>query len=275
MIEDKKKIIIGGCPRSGTSLFADFLVQSGLKTVEDLRSSSQYPRGYHEYFPLLMFHNAMERYPRGAMHRITEEPFLTPTLLDDEFTRKLYFLAFSPFQNENIDFIKYPQLVLSIDFLFDQYPDLYLIALWRNPAAVFRSLVKKEFPVEMWPSSGFKAILLQSVYAYHILKAHQHYPDRVTIYAIDDLINKRSDLGPDLRKLGYKIEGVHPITNKMDPAIWTKQVPFFWNLYFLGMRLLVLILFSIFQSRKKKFSQLGRFNQDILKVCHGSDISDI
>ena len=274
MTEHKKKIIVGGCPRSGTSLFADFLVHNGLRTVSDPRSSDQYPRGYHEYFPLLMFHNAMERYPRGAMHRITDEEFLTPFLLEDEFTRQVYHQAFSPFRDDNIDFIKYPQLALSMEFIFDKYSQIHLIGLWRNPAAVFRSLVKKEFPIEMWPASGVKAILLQSVYAHHLLKAQQKYPDRVTIYEIDHLINKEIDLGPELKRLGYDVEGTCPLTRNIDADIWTKRVPLLWYLYYISMKILVFILFPFFPDRKKKFSRLGKFNQQILRVCYGSHHSD-
>lgn len=274
MTEPKKQIIIGGCPRSGTSLFADFLVQCGFRTVSDSRASDQYPRGYHEYFPLLLFHAAMERYPRGAMHRITSEPFLTTGLLTDEYSNLLYQQAFIPFQDEKYDFIKYPQLALSIDFLLETYPNIHFIALWRKPAAVFKSLVQKEFPVEMRPASGIKAILLQAVYASHILEAVQHHPERITVYSIDELIDDEIDLAPVLKGLGYEVSGIQSITRRMDQKIWTRRVPFFWYLYYLSMRLFLLILSPFLPIQKRKFSRLGSFDKKILKVCDGSNHID-
>ena len=274
MSEGKRKIIIVGCPRSGTSLFADLLMQSGLKTITDFRSSDQYPRGYHEYFPLLLFHKAVERYPRGGSHRITDESFLQEDLLNDEFTKQMFQTAFKPFWNPEIDFIKYPQFALSFEFLLNQFPDIHFIVLWRNPIAVFKSLVQKEFPIEMRPASGIKAILLQSVYAEHILNAYCNHPEKVSVLLIDSLINQNYDLSPFLRELGFDVKGENRISRTIQPKIWTKNVPLPWYLYYQAMRLSLKIGSGFLPTQMRKFTNIDLYNREILKISHGPHIPD-
>ncbi len=268
MSKPTKLLIIVGCPRSGTSLFADFLVQCGLRTVSDHRNNEQYPRGYHEYFPLLMFHKALERYPRGADHRITDIPFLQSSYLEDEYTSQMFIAATAPFWDKDVDFLKFPQLALSIDFLFEQFQDIHIIALWRNPAAVFKSLVQKEFPLEMRPASGIKAILLQSVYGFHIKKAISSNPGKVSILSIDNLIEEDMDLEPFLKSFGYSIGKESRLSHSMNSGLWTKRVPIHWYLYFLIMRLVVLIGSPILPSDKRKFVQIGKIHRTIIGIIN-------
>ncbi|MGB2965739.1 MAG: sulfotransferase [Anaerolineales bacterium] len=270
MSNQKKILVIVGCPRSGTSLFADFLVHCGLKTVQDNRANSQYPRGYHEHFPLLMFHKALERYPRGADHRITDLPFIQSAYLEDEFTSSIFAAASVPFQDQNINFIKLPQLALSIDFLFEQFPNLHIIALWRNPSAVFKSLIQKEFPKEMRPASGVKAILLQSVYGIQIKNAYQKYPGSITVLAIDQIIKKDQNLGPLLERLGFEIESPCRLSQSMNTGLWTKRVPLFWALYYQLMRIGVLLGAPFLNPEKRKFVKLGDLSREILKINYES-----
>ena len=267
-MSNQKKLVIVGCPRSGTSLFADFLVHCGLKTVQDNRANSQYPRGYHEHFPLLMFHKALERYPRGADHRITDLPFIQSAYLEDEFTSSIFAAAVVPFQDQNINFIKFPQLALSIDFLLEQFPNLHIIALWRNPVAVFKSLIQKEFPREMRPASGIKAILLQSVYGTHIKNACQRFPGNITVLAIDQLIKEDQNLGPFLENLGFEIKSPCRLSQSMNTELWTKQVPLFWALYYQLMRIGVLLGAPLLHPEKRKFVNLGEISREILNIAY-------
>jgi hypothetical protein len=266
MENSKKKLVIVGCPRSGTSLFADFLVHCGLKSVQDIRVNPQYPRGYHEHFPLLMFHKALERYPRGADHRITDMPFIQSTYLEDDFTFDIFTAATTPFRDDQVDFIKFPQLGLSIDFLFEQFQNLHIIALWRNPAAVFKSLIQKEFSKEMRPASGLKAILLQSVYGTHIRNAYQEHPGQVTVLAIDRVISRDQNLGPLLNRLGYDINTPCRLSQSMDNRLWTTKVSIFWSLYYQLMRICLFLGFPFFAPEKKKFINLQGISQEILTI---------
>ena len=185
MSDPPRPVFIVRCPRSGTSPFARWLHACGLSTVTDERRHERYPSGYFEYLPMLMFHRSLERLPRGADHRITTEPYLTSETLEHPFAASTFELGFEPVLRDQVDFIKYPQLALSLEFLLRRFPDSHAIALWRNPLDTFRSILTKEFPVEMLPGSSVKAILLWSVYAHHLLAAKRSWPERVTLVQID------------------------------------------------------------------------------------------
>ena len=236
-----RQIVLVGCPRSGTSPFAKLLRSAGLRTVEDTRSTRKYPSGYYEHMPLLMFHKAMERLPRGADYSITTEPFLKSSYLDDEFIRGLFLEACHPILQGSVDFIKLPQLALSVDFLFEQFGQIHVIALWRNPACTFRSLVTNEFPREMRPASGVKAVLLWNLYAYHIIRAAKERPADVTVVNIDDVIDKDRSIAPLLRKLGHNVSDLLP-SQHVDGSVWTRRVAWRWWIYFHAMRVCCSVL---------------------------------
>src|SRR6056297_1723634 len=103
-MSQKRTVFVVGCPRSGTSPFAKWLHRSGLRSVEDRRRHERYPAGYFEHMPILMFHKALERLPRGADHAIRTEPFLESSLLDDPFIHTLFEAAFRPVLEGEVDF---------------------------------------------------------------------------------------------------------------------------------------------------------------------------
>lgn len=228
-------VFVAGCPRSGTSPFARWLHACGLNTVDDARRDTRYPSGYFEHLPLLMFHKALEKLPRGADHRITLEPFLQTPVLDDPFIKALYQQAFQPALAGKVDFLKFPQLALSVDFLFEQFPGSHLIGLWRSPAAAFRSLVVNEFPNEMLPSSGIKAVLLWNLYAYHLVAARRDYPDQVSVIDIDAFI-ATPGLGPKLlERIGRRADQARPVREAIDPDFWKPRVNAAWRAYHAAM----------------------------------------
>ena len=105
-----KTLVVVGCPRSGTSLFAKMLVASGLKTVPDRRVKERYPAGFFEHMPILMFNKAMERL-KGGQHRITTEPFIESRDLEDDFVGSIFELAYKPLLTSQVDFIKSPDIL--------------------------------------------------------------------------------------------------------------------------------------------------------------------
>lgn len=231
MTHRPRPVFVVGCPRSGTSPFARWLHACGLSTVSDDRRNARYPSGYFEPLPLLLFHRALERLPRGADHRITREPYLSNALLDHPFLAKMFELAFEPVLQDRVEFLKYPQLALSLEFLLDQFPNASVVALWRNPLDTFRSLLTKEFPIEMIPASGLKAVLLWSVYAHHLLEARRRWPDRVTIVNVDGFFQDPAS-GPALmERMGRDRGDAVPIGEAIDLELWRNPTRFRWRAY--------------------------------------------
>jgi hypothetical protein len=230
-------LFIVGCPRSGTSLSTKLLASAGLSTFQDVRKNRDYPSGCYEHLPLSMFHRALEQLLRGADHRITAEPFLKADYREDDFIRQMYQSACEPILNGSVDFVKYLQLALSTDFLFEQFGDVHVIGLWRNPECTFRSVVTKELPREMLPASGLKAIVLWSVYASHLVRAKKKHPERVTVLCIDDLVENDTSISPLLRRQGYSIWEEYCLSQCIEHNIWTRRIPWPWKLCFQPMRL--------------------------------------
>jgi len=224
-------IIVVGCPRSGTSPFARWLDGCGFETASDPRRTARYPKGYFEHLPILMFHKALERLPRGADHAISMEPFLRTEQLEDPFVRTCFDAAFEPLLSGALDFIKFPQLALSIDFLFEQLPNVHVIGLWRDPVPTFRSLITREFPAEMRPSSTVKSTLLWNLYAHHLVRAADTHGDRFTLISIDRFLAEPS-MGPAiLGRAGRNPDLAIPCEEVVDLALWHRPVPLHWKVY--------------------------------------------
>ena len=237
-----KLIFVVGCPRRGTSLFSKLLTTAGLQTVYSSRKNAKYPSGYYEYLHIQLFNKAIERLPRGADYRITTEPFLKSDYLTDEFIATMFSSAWEPVLNREVDFVKFPQLALSVDFLFKQFADIHVIALWRDPVRTFRSLVIKEFGRTMLPASGLLAILLWNMYAYHLVEAKKKWSDSMTVFNIDDLVENDKNVSPLLRQLGYEPVQESTLSQCMQPGVWTQRVALPWRLYFHSMRLSLLVV---------------------------------
>ncbi len=220
-------LFVVGCPRSGTSLFAKLLVAAGLTTVADGRATEKYPSGYFEHVPLLMFHKAMERYPRETSQRSdyvpSTDPFLKKEHLGHPFVASMFEQAFAPVLAGEADFMKYPQLALSPGFLFDAFPDARVVALWRDPLTTVLSLARKEFGRDMVPFSGLRAVLLWNTYAYHVCRAKEAYGERVAVVKIDDVVDGTCQVDAILSRLGYSVAPT-AATGVSDPKLWTRTV---------------------------------------------------
>jgi hypothetical protein len=229
MTAPARPVFVVGCPRSGTSPFARWLHACGLSTVADERKNERYPAGYFEYLPMLMFHRALERLPRAADHRITTEPYLTRETLEHPFVARCFELGFEPVLNDQVDFIKYPQLALSLEFLLERFPAAHVIGLWRNPRDSFRSLVTKEFPLEMIAASPLKAVLLWNVYAHHLCAAKRNHPGRVTLVEIDGFIANPAAGPALLQRIGRPAASAVPIWDAVDPKLWGRPTKLRWR----------------------------------------------
>lgn len=221
-------VFVVGCPRSGTSPVAKWLAACGLRTADDRRRQERYPAGYYEHMPVLMFHKALERLPRGADHAIRLEPFLRSEYLQDPFIRLLFEAAFREVLDGSFQFLKFPQLALSMDFLFEQFPGAHVLGLWRDPATTFRSLMSREFPSEMLPASGVKAVLLWSIYARHIVEAKARRPEAVTVIDIDRLLDASDGGASLLARMGME-EGFVPVRQAVNEATWNRKVALRWR----------------------------------------------
>lgn len=231
MRDTPRPVFVVGCPRSGTSPLARWLHACGLTTVSDERRHPKYPSGYFEYLPMLMFHRALERLPRGADHRITTEPYLTKETLEQPFAATTFEIGFAPVLRAEVDFLKYPQLALSLDLLMERFPDAHVIGLWRNPASTFRSLVTKEFPVEMRPASSVKAILLWSVYAHHLVAAKRRLPERVTLVDIDGFLVAEGAGPALLERIGRPASAALPVGEAIDRSLWSAGASLPWRVH--------------------------------------------
>jgi hypothetical protein len=229
MSEPARPVLVVGCPRSGTSPFARWLHACGLETVSDARRDPRSPSGYFEYLPMLMFHRALERLPRGADHRITTEPYLTAARLEHPFVARTFELGFEPLLDDQVDFLKYPQLALSLDFLLARFPDAHVVGLWRSPVSTFRSLVSKEFPIEMRPASAVKAVLLWSVYAHHLVAAKRACPERVTLVEVDGFFADEASGPALLERLGRPGSHAAPIAGTIDQGLWGRPSSLPWR----------------------------------------------
>ena len=218
-----RPVFVVGCPRSGTSPFARWLHSCGLTTVSDERTSERYPNSYFEHLPMLMFHQTLERLPRGAEHRITREPYLTKETLQHPFVARSFEIGFAPLLRDELDFIKYPQLALSLEFLLDRFPNSHVVGVWRNPRDSFRSLVTKEFPLEMIAAAPLKAVLLWNVYAHHLVAAKRSHPERVTLVEIDRFVTDPAAGPAILVRIGRPASAVVSIWDAIDPGLWGRQ----------------------------------------------------
>jgi len=239
---------------------------AGLKTIDSSQKNSKYPSGYYEYLPIQMFCKAMERLPRGADYRITTEPFLKSDYLTDEFVAMMFSSAWGPILNREIDFLKFPQLALAVEFLFEQFPDIHVIALWRDPMQTFRSLVTKEFGRMMVPASGLLAILLWNMYAYHLVKAKEKWLDNITVLNVNDLVGNNRDVMPLLHQLGYEPAQECTLSQCMQPGVWTRRVSLPWRLYFQSMRLNTLVVRRWLSDEQQILADLSLWQRRLLAI---------
>lgn len=214
---------------------AAYVERIGLDTVRDCRRSPEYPLGYREHVPVLMFHKAMERFPRSrrqyrAESAIAREPFLRSEYLEHAWVRDAFRSAFAPVLKAEVDFLKFPQLALSIPFLLSEFPDCAVLAVWRNAPCTFRSLAGKEFPPERLPASLLRSFLMWRMYADHILRAADRAPGRVAVVSIDESVSSGGGhLREALRTIGVQTGRIESFDEVLDRTKWNRRAPVGWR----------------------------------------------
>lgn len=186
------KLLVVGCPRGGTSMVAGFLKSIGLRTVEDGRSSRDYPDGYSEPLGLLAFTKACEKF-RGNRYRLTDDPLIEPGLWGCSEMSIFHDEVFKPLSDENIDFIKVPDLALSIEYVLDTWPDVLIVGVWRNPYPSMQSFYEREFG--RYPSfkERFYAIGIWNMFIKRMCVAREGYGNRVKIVQLEQFVEDPSE----------------------------------------------------------------------------------
>lgn len=204
------KLLVVGHPRGGTSLVAQYLHSLGLRTVPDRRHHPDYPVGFMEHLPALLFTKACERL-RGQRDRLTEDSLIENGFLEISCMRAMFEDAYAVFDAPDVDFVKLPDHALALDFMRGRFPHLRFLGVWRQPRAAVASYYRREFGDHPGVRGLFYAIGSWNMYARRLIDFKERYPDAMDIVAIDDLVARNGGLSGTLRERGFDITGDHGI----------------------------------------------------------------
>jgi hypothetical protein len=210
-----KKILIVGHPRSGTSLLAGHLASLGLRTVRDARQHADYPSGFMEHLPSLLFAKACERL-RGQRDRLTEESLIKPSFLDIPCMRAMFKEAYAVFEDPEVDFLKLPDHALALDFMHQQFPHLRFLAVWRRSRQSIESFYRREFGRQPGMRGLFYAIGTWNMYARRIIDFKTRHPELIDIVGIDEFVSSNRSLADMLVERGYDVPSEHRIREVLD-----------------------------------------------------------
>lgn len=209
-MDTSPKLLIVGYPRGGTSLLAQYLDSLGLRTVVDTRSHADYPSGFMEHLPSLLFTKACERL-RGQRNRLTDDSLIQEAFLDISCMRAMFQEAYHIFDDPAIDFVKLPDHALALDFMHQRFPNLRFLGVWRKPAEAITSFYRREFGRYPGAHGLFYAIGTWNMYARRLIDFKTRHPDLIDIVGIDDLIARNGSLSDMLRERGYPVVHDHGI----------------------------------------------------------------
>jgi hypothetical protein len=198
------KLLIVGHPRGGTSLMAAHLDSLGLRTVEDTRRHDDYPSGFMEHLPSLLFTKACERL-RGRRDRLTDESLIREDFLEISCMRAMFEDAYAVFDEPGVDFIKLPDHALALDFMHQRFPHVRFLGVWRRPRAAIASFYRREFGRYPGARGLFYAIGTWNMYARRLIDFKTRHPDLIDIVGIDELVARNGSLSGMLRERGYRV----------------------------------------------------------------------
>jgi hypothetical protein len=196
------KLLVVGNPRQGTSLLAEYLHSVGLRTVTDTRHATDYPSGFMEHLPALLFTKACERL-RGQRDRLTDESLIKEEFLEIPCMRVMFEEAYRVFDEPSVDFIKLPDHALALEFMHRRFPELRYLGVWRRPREAIASYYRREFGRYPGVRGLFYAIGTWNMYARRLVDFKTEHPELMDIVCIDDLIARNGSLSPVLRKRGF------------------------------------------------------------------------
>lgn len=194
------KLLVVGHPRSGTSLIARHLVTLGLRTVSDPRRGD-YPAGYLEHLPALLFTKACERL-RGWRDRLTDASLIEDAFLEMPAMRAMFEKAYAVFDDPDVDFVKLPDHALALEFMRRRFPHVRVLGVWRSPRTAMASYYRREFGDHPGFRGLYYAMASWNLYARRILAFHAAHPDAIDIAHVDTLVATNGSLGPLLQRRG-------------------------------------------------------------------------
>ncbi len=205
-----RKLLVVGHPRGGTSLLAQYLDSLGLRTVTDTRQARDYPAGFNEHLPSLLFTKACERL-RGQRDRLTEDSLIQREFLDIPSMRAMFDAAYEVFESPDVDFIKLPDHALALDFMHERFPHLHFLGVWRTPAEGIASFYHREFGRFPGVKGLFYAIGTWNMYARRLIDFHSRHPELIDIVGVDGLLARHGSLVALLRQRGFSVPSDHGI----------------------------------------------------------------
>jgi hypothetical protein len=204
------KLLVVGFPRGGTSLIAQYLASLGLETVPDARGEPDYPSGYMEHLPCLLFTKACERL-RGRRDRLTEESLIEDRYLDIPCMRAMFQEAYRPFHDPEVDFVKLPDHTLALDFMRRRFPELRFLGVWREPREAIASYRRREFGRHPGVRGLFYAIGAWNMYTRRMIDFKERHPHLIDLVNVDAFVSGNGSLSGLLRQRGFRLARDHGV----------------------------------------------------------------
>ncbi|PXA03676.1 hypothetical protein DDZ13_10295 [Coraliomargarita sinensis] len=224
---NKTKLLVVGYPRGGTSLVGNYLAAAGMRTVVDDRRGDDYPAGFMEHLPILLFNKACERL-RGKRDRLTEDSLLEESFLEICCMRKMFDDAYAVLRDPNIDFIKSPDLALALDFMIERFPGLKILGVWRKPDTAIESFYKREFGRIPSLENLYYSIGTWNMYAQRLVEFKKRYPSLIQIVSVDSSVNDASHICHAIEALGFELKNKPSIEVALGKR-WRTTSGTFWK----------------------------------------------
>lgn len=226
MTQQDSKILVVGCPRGGTSLVAAELARLGLRTVVDERGHPDYPAGFMEHLPILLFTKACERL-RGHRDRLTTEALIEERFLSIDGMKKLFDSAFRVFGEEGVDFVKIPDLALALPFMHRRFENLRYLGVWRRPETTIRSIYRREYGRLPGIKGLFYAVGIWNMYAMRLIEFKRSHPELIELVNVDDLVSQELTLEHVIGKWVGPLDP--PPASELDAKKWRSSSSLFWR----------------------------------------------
>lgn len=180
-------------------MVAGYLKGIGLRTVADTRSGEDYPDGYSEPVGILAFNKACEKF-RGNRYRLTDDPLYEEGLWGCKEMQVFHDAVFKPFTDPEIDFIKVPDLCMSIDYILHHWPDSLVLGVWRMPNVTMRSFYEREFGRFPQMKDRIYATGVWNMFTRRLLDAKKKHDDRVHLVQLEKFSENPSSLDTYLQR---------------------------------------------------------------------------
>ncbi len=215
-------LIITGMHRSGTSLVASLLQQSGIQIGSRLVPPGRAnPHGFFEDADFVDFHRTALR-ERGLTHIVSEEFRFEPTL--DEVSRAKALIQER--SQESKWGWKDPRTTLFLDFWYQLLPQASFLFLYRHPLEVLLSLIRRGDPHVAGIVEGLQAWCIYNTRIIDFFKRYSRQCVLCHIYSLIDQTEMFNDLVTQKFELDAKIskETLDALYNRADLRRLTQSV---------------------------------------------------